>query len=208
VIQHIYDAHYEGVEAVEAYARDWKSLRALVDERRFQEISSQLEYQAGQAQVWRDAVNNWFHRTSGIADARGRVGSHPGRVEAEAMRLESYKVVEPVRWEGASGGKAVGCESGTCAATFAYSGAPGWFTLRIQYFDQNNGASRYRVSINGQHIDQWTAAYWVPSARVDSSTSTRRTIAGVALRPGDSIRIEADADAGEAGAIDYVEIIN
>ena len=46
-----------------------------MDERRYQEVLAQLEYQAGQAEVWRDAVTNWFHRTSGIADAKGRVGN-------------------------------------------------------------------------------------------------------------------------------------
>src|SRR5262249_53818115 len=65
VIQHIYDAHYEGAAAVEGYARMWKSLAGKVDERRYNEVSAQLEYQAGQAQVWRDAVTSWFHRASG-----------------------------------------------------------------------------------------------------------------------------------------------
>jgi len=42
-----------------------------------------LEYQAGQAEVWRDAVSNWFWKASGIPDAKGHVGSYPGRIEAE-----------------------------------------------------------------------------------------------------------------------------
>src|SRR6185503_10709264 len=82
VIQHIYDSHYEGAEKVAAYARDWKALKGRIDERRYQEILAQLEYQAGQAVVWRDAVNNWFFKESRIADDKGRVGNHPGRVEA------------------------------------------------------------------------------------------------------------------------------
>ena len=47
---------------------------------------AQLEYQAGQAVVWRDAVTNWFLRASGIPDAKGRVGNYPGRFEAESMQ--------------------------------------------------------------------------------------------------------------------------
>ena len=53
---------------------------------------AQLEYQAGQAEVWRDAVTNWFFRASGIADPEGRVGHYPGRFEAESMKLEGYTV--------------------------------------------------------------------------------------------------------------------
>ena len=45
-----------------------------------------LEYQAGHAIVWRDAICNWFLRTSGIPDEKGRVGkssrSHRGGSDA------------------------------------------------------------------------------------------------------------------------------
>jgi hypothetical protein len=46
----------------------------------------------------------------------------------------------------------------------------------------------------------------VPARRMDSSASTRRTITGVSLRPGDLIRIEGAPDGREAAALDYVEI--
>ncbi len=85
VVQYIYDSHYAGAEAVEGYARQWNALKVAVDEQRYAEVLAQLEYQAGQATVWRDAVANWFRRASGIADAQGRVGRYPGRTEAEAM---------------------------------------------------------------------------------------------------------------------------
>ena len=55
-----------------------------MDEQRYREVLAQLEYQAGQAEVWRDAVSNWFLRASGIPDAKGRVGNYPGRMEAES----------------------------------------------------------------------------------------------------------------------------
>jgi hypothetical protein len=41
---------------------------------------------------------------------------------------------------------------------------------------------------------------------MDASASTRRTIGGVALRPGDDIRIEGTKDGAEAAGIDYIEI--
>ena len=74
VIQHIYDSHYEGADAVEGWVRQWKALEGRVDERRYTAMLAQLEYQAGQAVVWRDAVAV-VHRTSGIPDAAGRVGT-------------------------------------------------------------------------------------------------------------------------------------
>ena len=54
------------------------------------QVLARLEYQAGHAVVWRDAICNWFLRTSGIPDAKGRVGNYPDRVEAEAMQLKGY----------------------------------------------------------------------------------------------------------------------
>ena len=208
VIQYIYDSHYEGAKAAENYVGQWKSLRGRVDEQRYAAVLAQLEYQAGQAPVWRDAVNNWFFRESGIADEKGRVGYHPGRVEAESMHLEGYTVVSVMPWESASGGEAVSCASGAapCAASYRFEGAPGWYTLRVQYFDTNTGVARFRLRIQGQLVDEWAAADHVPTQKIDGSSSTRRTVAGIALRPGDEIRIEGIPDGGDTAAIDYIEI--
>ena len=207
VIQTIYDLHYAGVEAVDEYVRAWKSLEHRIDDERYHAVLTQLEYQAGAAQLWRDAVSNWFLRESGIPDAKGRVGHYSGRIEAESMRLEGYAVTDVKPWEAASGGKAVACPAAACSATTRYDGAAGWYSVRVRYFDQNNGAARFRVFVNAQPIDQWTADDHFPSSKLDGSTSTRRVIEGVALRPGDTIRIEGVPDRGDSAALDYIEII-
>ena len=206
VIQSVYDSHYVGAEAAENYVRKWKPLGDRVDQQRYTAVLAQLEYQAGQAQVWRDAVNNWFSRESGIADSEGRVGHHPGRIEAESMSLEGYNVVPVTPWEAASGGQAVTCLAKQCAASYRYNGPPGWYTLRVQYFDQNNGVARYQLRLAGQMVDEWAAADHVPTEKIDGSSSTRRTIDGIALRTGDEIRVEGIADGGDTAAFDYIEI--
>jgi len=207
VIQYIYDSHYEGAEAVERYVREWKSLRGHIDGERYRGVLAQLQYQAGQAEVWRDAVTNWFQRESGIADDEGRVGHYPGRVEAEAMQLDGYVVHDVAPWEGASGGKAVECEAQACTATAQFHGAPGWYTVRVEYFDQNNGVAHFRVRLNEQLINEWAGSNNIPTKKVDSSSSTRRSIPGIALRPGDTIRIEGLPDGGDVAALDYIEIV-
>jgi alpha-glucuronidase len=207
IIQFIYDSHYDGADRVAEYVREWKSLNGRVDDRRYREILAQLEYQSGQAQVWRDAVTNWFQRESGIQDAKARVGHYAGRYEAESMKLEGYTIQDVTPWEAASGGKAIVCAVSHCTASFRYDGAGGWYTLRVQYFDQNNGMSRFRLSIGDQLIDEWAAADHLPTRKIDASSSTRRLISGVALRPGDQIRVEGVPDGGEAAAIDYIEVV-
>ncbi|HSP68185.1 MAG TPA: alpha-glucuronidase family glycosyl hydrolase [Bryobacteraceae bacterium] len=206
VIQYLYDSHYEGAEAVEDYVRDWTSLRGRVDDRRYQEVLAQLVYQAGQAEVWRDAVSNWFLRASGIPDAKGRVGRYPNRMEAESSKLDGYKVIDVTPWEAASGGKAVECVSGRCSATFVYGGAAGVHQIRIRYFDQNNGIARFRALIGDRVLGEWAAADRVPTPKIDSSSSALHAIEPVALRPGDEIRIEGLPDGGETAALDYIEI--
>jgi alpha-glucuronidase len=207
VIQYLYDSHYDGAEAVEQYAREWRDLQGRVDEQRYKEVLAQLEYQAGQAQVWRDAVTTWFRKESSIPDDHDREGHYPGRVEAEALKLEGYTVTDVTPWEAASGGKAVSCPVAQCAATYEYRGAAGSRTIRIQYFDQNNGSARYRVKLGDQLIDEWIADDHIPTQKIDASSSTRRTIPNVALRPGDRIRIEGTPERNESAALDYIEIV-
>jgi alpha-glucuronidase len=72
VIQHIYDSHYEGAEQAAGLATQWQSLHGQIDDERYNDVLKRLEYQAGHAIVWRDTVVNWFFKTSGIPDAKGR----------------------------------------------------------------------------------------------------------------------------------------
>jgi alpha-glucuronidase len=206
VIQYIYDAHYEGEETVAEFVKEWAALKASVDEERYMQVLAQLEYQDGQAEVWRDAVNNWFLRESGIPDAKGRVGHHPGRVEAEDMHLNGYRVVDVTPWEAASGGKAIACPAAECSASFRYDGADGKHTLRVEYFDQNNGASHFRLFVANQLVAEWTASDRLPTRKMDGTSSTRRSVPGVALHSGDEIRIEGAPDGGEPAGIDYIEV--
>lgn len=206
VIQYIYDSHSEGAGAVSKYVEAWKSLKGRVDDRRYSEVLTQLEYQEGQTEVWRDAVSNWFLKESGIADAKGRVGRHPDRVEAESMKLDGYQEKPAIPWESASGGNVVACASTRCTASFRYDGAAGWRTINVRYLDMPNGVARFSVWVANQLVDEWSAADRFPARKLDGAASCRRVINGIALRPGDEIRIEGVPDSGDPAAIDYVEI--
>ena len=207
VMQHIYDSHYQGADEVAGFVRDWKTLKGQIDEQRYGDVLARLEYQAGHALVWRDAVSNYFLRLSGIADAKGRAGHFPGRVEAESMALTGYAVVEVMPWENASGGKAIACaEAKGCSATLRFSGAAGNYEIDVEYFDQNNGESRFRVLVNGAQLDEWVANDHLPAVKIGGDSSTRRRIHAVQLKPGDEIRIEGVPDGKELAPLDYIEI--
>ena len=208
VIQHIYDSHYEGADRAQQFVQQWKILKGHIDDERYAATLARLEYQAGHAMVWRDAICNWFLRTSGIADRKGRVGRYPDRIEAEAMQLNGYKPVEVTPQETASGGKAVQCPSSVqkCTASFQFKGAAGRYELDLQYFDQVDGESKFRLWVGDQLIDEWIANDHLPAKAINGDSSTRRQISGLALRPGDKIRIEGLPNQAEGAPLDYVEI--
>ncbi len=207
VIQHIYDSHYEGAENAENYVHEWESLKGLVDEERYDGILKLLEFQAGHARVWRDAICDWFRKTSQIPDEKNRVGNHPGRIEAEAMSLSGYVPVDIVPWENASGGRGIECiVPKGCSATFRFDRSPGWYGIDVEYFDQNNGESKYRLFVNDQIVDEWIADDHLPARKPGGDSSTRRRIRGLALRPGDAIRIEGIPDRDEHAPLDFIRV--
>jgi alpha-glucuronidase len=207
VIQYIYDSHYEGAEAAAGLVKQWQTLKGHVDDERYNEVLKRQIYQAGHAIVWRDAICEWFLRTSGIPDDKGRAGHHSNRIEAESMQLDGYGPIDVTPWETASGGKAVACERPSgCSATFTYGQAAGSYGLATQYFDTNNGTARFRLLVNGKLVDSWAADNDLPSAKMNGHTSTRHTTPGVALRSGDIVRIEGITDGGDQTGIDYVEV--
>lgn len=73
VIQHIYDIHFWGAEEADRLQQQWAGLSGKIDEARFSPIAERLAVQAEHARNWRDIINTYFYRKSGISDAEGRV---------------------------------------------------------------------------------------------------------------------------------------
>jgi alpha-glucuronidase len=68
VIRHIYDTHSAGVEKVKKYVSDWQTLSGSIDRERFEGVLAKLRQQVVFAEEWRDSVNGYFYRLSGIED--------------------------------------------------------------------------------------------------------------------------------------------
>jgi alpha-glucuronidase len=73
VIQHIYDTHFEGAEAAAALLDDWLSVRGKINEEDFELVASRLSEQHDHAKEWRDVINTYFYRKSGISDRQDRL---------------------------------------------------------------------------------------------------------------------------------------
>lgn len=70
LIQRIYDDHFEGATMVQAM----KETLATLDlpEKVKENVIGRMNYQIKNACEWRDVINTFFHRFSGIDDAKGR----------------------------------------------------------------------------------------------------------------------------------------
>jgi alpha-glucuronidase len=73
LIQHIYDSHFEGAERAAAMLEAWKKLEGSIDPTVYASSLSRFEHQKEQAALWRDVVNTYFYRKSGVPDERGRL---------------------------------------------------------------------------------------------------------------------------------------
>jgi len=72
VIQHIYDTHFEGAEEAKGLKEKWLTLRGKIDEEIFEMVLERLEMQIKNAIEWRDVVNTYFYRKTGIRDVHNR----------------------------------------------------------------------------------------------------------------------------------------
>jgi alpha-glucuronidase len=219
VIQYLYDSHYAGAAQAAGFVRDWETLKGKIDTALYDNVLPRLEYQAGHAIVWRDAVVQYFLKLSRIPDEQGRAGHYPGRLEAEDARLDGYQIVDVKPWEDASRGKAVSCDlkqpmqrekQPSCSAEWTYEGPAGRFDIAVQYFDLQGGVAKFALTVNGQAAGMdatWVADAMLPTRRLHGDNSTRHIVEGVALKPGDTIRIEGTPDGSDPAALDYIELI-
>jgi alpha-glucuronidase len=186
-------------------------LHGLIDNERYEQTLDLFTYQAGHAIVWRDAVTRWFQRISGIPDKLGRVGNYPDRVLAENMAADGHAPVDVTPWEVASNGKAVECNrTASCTLTTKLDRPAGVYKIAVQYFDLRTGASHYELLLNGNPIGHWIADATLPPAvvdkQLDGSTSTRFTVPGISLKPGDTLTLRGTPDGEEPAPVDYIEI--
>jgi alpha-glucuronidase len=72
LIQHIYDSHFEGAEDVEELIRLWDSLEKDIPKESFECVQKRFLMQRKNAAEWRDQINTYFYRKTGIEDEHKR----------------------------------------------------------------------------------------------------------------------------------------
>ncbi|MCL2404136.1 MAG: alpha-glucuronidase [Defluviitaleaceae bacterium] len=72
LIQYIYDTHFEGVDDVKGFIQTWESIKEHMPIDAYTPVRQRLDAQLKNAEEWRDVVNSYFYRKTGIADEKGR----------------------------------------------------------------------------------------------------------------------------------------
>lgn len=68
VLQHIYDTHFEGASEAEEFLELWKELQGLIEEEAYQRALARFIHQKDHSKEWRDIINSYFYRKTGIED--------------------------------------------------------------------------------------------------------------------------------------------
>jgi alpha-glucuronidase len=72
LLQNIYDTRFEGCEDVETMIEKWKDLKGKIGNEVYSSVLARMERQRLNAREWRDQVNTYFYRHTGIPDERSR----------------------------------------------------------------------------------------------------------------------------------------
>ncbi len=72
IIQYIYDNHFQAVNTIIKWIILWKKIKKLISNKKYKNIKSRLIKQYFNARKWRDQINTYFFRKSGIKDKYNR----------------------------------------------------------------------------------------------------------------------------------------
>ena len=72
ILQHIYDTHFEGAEDAARFYDEVVALKPYLDPAVYARLEARFAHQKEHACEWRDVINTYFYRKTGIGDAHGR----------------------------------------------------------------------------------------------------------------------------------------
>jgi hypothetical protein len=123
--------------------------------------------------------------------------------EAEGWRLVGGFAVETS--SAASGGARIAGGFGAAEADHLFRGGAGRYDIVVRYFDENDGAARLAVKVDGVTVDEWLWSKDLGTAVATPSALTQRVIPGIDLMPGQVISLVGRGQGGEPLRIDRVD---
>ncbi len=205
VIQAIYNAHFSGAAQASNALDLWQTTEGLVDASRFAAVQSFLARAAVHAEIWRESTTEWLQETSGVRDALGFVGSHPGRVLPHSMQLSGYAL------EKVASREQLLCGTSTCTAKTRFDGADNAYRVEVGYADTHGGTT-WQLLVNGAERARWRDSAG-PAAHVEEvlqgsppPEAERFVVNGVRLHRGDTVEVHAESTGSGNAPLDFIEI--
>ncbi|GMO19260.1 MAG: hypothetical protein Ta2A_26890 [Treponemataceae bacterium] len=72
LLQNIYNTHFDGYDEVQKMIEMWQSLEKALDRGIYESVLERFMRQLDNAREWRDQINTYFYRKTGIPDKHGR----------------------------------------------------------------------------------------------------------------------------------------
>lgn len=72
VLQHIYDTHFEGAEDAARFYDQIVALKPYLDPEVYARMEARFAHQKEHSCEWRDVINTYFYRKTGVPDEKGR----------------------------------------------------------------------------------------------------------------------------------------
>ena len=72
LIQYIYNTHFKGVEQAIELKNKWLGLKGIIGKELFRHVCERLDGQIEHSKEWRDVINTYFFRKTGIKDQQER----------------------------------------------------------------------------------------------------------------------------------------
>ena len=125
-------------------------------------------------------------------------------IEAESLKLVRGFVRETN--SNASGGAVIkGGFAANAQADATFTNSAGRYDITVGYADENDGASRLAVVIDGVKIDEWIWNAKLGSSLAAPGAFTEHVIGNVALTPGQTISLIGQGDGGEPLRVDSIQ---
>ncbi len=129
----------------------------------------------------------------------------PFMVEAESLKLQgSYHVKSNGAAQGGRYIQTNNKESG--AAFYQYQGDLTQMNLTLNFYDENDGVSSYKVLVDGEQVLAFSTNKNLGSALANQQTLDSKTVEGIVLKDGSQIEIQCQAGGSEPCRLDWIEL--
>lgn len=136
------------------------------------------------------------------------VGANPAigsdlYIEAEDMNLISGFYSQALA---DAAGSVILTDTDVGNASFLFDQPDGYYRFRIRYFDENDGAAKMRILVNGQDVDGWN---WNTNTGTSIAVQQARKTwdsSNILLRTGDIVTLQGTPNGGEPVRTDYVRL--